>query len=77
MRECSTVQIPVDGGDGVGFEIGVGLGKMFASEKAVVGGEGRGVRAFEDEVFLRIDERLLAAGVAAPEEKDEMFLLLA
>ena len=25
MRECSTVQIPVDGGDGVGFEIGVGL----------------------------------------------------
>ena len=40
MRECSTVQIPVDGGDGVGFEIGVGLGKMFASEKAVVGGEG-------------------------------------
>ena len=33
--------------------------------------------AFEDEMFLRVDERLLAAGVAAPEEKDEMFLLLA
>mgnify|MGYP006916595373 CR=1 FL=1 len=59
------------------FEIGVGLGKMPAPEKAVVGGERRGVRAFEDEVFFRVDERLLAAGVAAPKQKDEMLLLLA
>ena len=35
------------------------------------------MRAFEDEVFLRIDERLLAAGVAAPKQKDQMFLLFA
>ena len=33
--------------------------------------------AFQNEVFARVDERFFAAGIPAPEQKDEVFLVLA
>ena len=53
-----------------GCELGVGLAEGSAAEEAVVGGEGGGVRGFEDEMFGLVDEGLFFASVAAPEDED-------
>lgn len=36
-------------------EVGVGLGEVFAAEEARIGGEGRRVGGFEDEMFVSVD----------------------
>ena len=61
----------------VGFEVGVGLAEVATAEKAVVGGEGGGVSGGENEVFLAIDKICFSFGVVAPEEKDEIFSVIA
>ena len=71
------IQIPIDGGYAVRDKIFVGLGKVAASEKTLIGRERGRVRAFEDEVFFGIDELFFAPRIAAPEQKDEMFFFFA
>lgn len=63
---------PVDGGEALGGEPGVGAGEAFAAEEAGVGGEGGGVRGGEDEVLGGIDEGDFGLGLGAPEEEDDV-----
>lgn len=59
------------------LQIEIGLRKRFATEKAAVGGKGRRVGRFENEVFFGVDERFFRAGVASPENKNEIFAVVA
>ena len=57
----------------VGFnEIIVGLGKMSTSEKAGVGGVGRGVGGFEDKVLADVYQAFFLLGEFAPEKKSDV-----
>ena len=67
-------QIPIDRPDTMLFQIGVGFGKMAAAEKAVESGKRGRVRAFQNQMLVRIDERLFAPRISAPENKDDVFL---
>ena len=51
-------------------EVFVGFREVPAAEKAVVGGEGRGVRALEYEVARRVYNRPFALCVTAPQQID-------
>ena len=72
----SVVEVPVDGLDAVRLEERIALGEVLAAEKAVVRRQRRGMHAFENKVLRRGDELLFAAGVAAPEKKDDGLLVL-
>ena len=56
-------------------EGGVGPGERLGAEEAVVGRQRRRVRRLDDRVPGRVDERLLAAGVAAPEDEHDRVVL--
>lgn len=45
--------------------------KMTTAEKTAMSGEGRGMRCFEDDVFLCINEWFLFLSVTSPEEEDK------
>ena len=49
--------------------------EMIAAEEAAVGGEWRGMRGFEDEMFGAVDVGTLRFRIIAPEHKDEVFAL--
>ena len=70
------IEIPVDGFDAVQLQEGVALGEVLAAEKAVVCRQGRGMHAFEHKVLRCSDQLLFAAGIAAPEQKDDRLLVL-
>lgn len=53
------------------FQKSICCAEMFTSEKSSMGGEGRGMRGFEDNVFLCINESFLFLGMASPEEENE------
>ncbi len=62
--------LPVDGCLAVGGQISVCLGKGPATEKAVVGGQGRGVGGFEDEMLGEVDEGAFSLGVITPKDEN-------
>jgi len=66
---------PVDGSFVVSDEILVGAAEGFGAEESS-GREGRGVRAFDDEVLRTVDVRAFGFGVVAPENEDEILALL-
>jgi len=57
-------------------EVVVGGGEVAATDKAAIGGEGRGVRGGEDKVVPAVDELSFALGIAAPEHIDDVLALL-
>ena len=69
------VEIPVDGVDAVRFEKRIAFGEVLAAEKAIVRRQRRGMHAFEHKVLRCGDELLFAAGIAAPEQKDDRLLM--
>ena len=69
------IEIPVDGVDAVRFEKRIAFGEVLAAEKAIVRRR-RGMHAFEHKVLRCSDEFLFAAGIAAPEQKDDRLLML-
>ena len=69
------VQLPDDGGLAVGGEVVVRLLEVSAADEPPEGRERRGVRRFEDEMPLPVDEGTLAARVASPQKEHEMFEL--
>lgn len=50
---------------------GICFAKMTTAEKTSVSGKRRGVRRFEDDMFLCINERFLFLSVTSPEEEDK------
>ncbi len=70
------IEIPVDGVDAVRFEKCIAFGEVLAAEKAIVRRQRRGMHAFEHKVLRCSDEFLFAAGIAAPEQKDDRLLML-
>ena len=70
------IEIPVDGVDAVRFEKRIAFGEVLAAEKAIVRRQRRGMHAFEHKVLRCGDEFLFAAGIAAPEQKDDRLLML-
>ena len=70
------IEIPVDGVDAVRFEKRIAFGEVLAAEKAIVRRQRRGMHAFEHKVLRCSDEFLFAAGIAAPEQKDDRLLML-
>ena len=61
----------------MGRKIIVSSRKRARAKKASVSGEGRRVGRLENEMFRPVDKRLFRAGVATPENKDEMFARVA
>ena len=51
-------------------KIGIGLAKWPAAKEAVVGGEGRRMGGFENEMLAFVDEMFLATSIATPEDKN-------
>ena len=62
--------------DAVRFEKRIAFGEVLAAEKAIVRRQRRGMHAFEHKVLRCGDELLFAAGIAAPEQKDDRLLML-
>ena len=56
-------------------EVRVGFAEGFGAEETGCG-KGRGVRGFDDEVFVAVYMRALRLGVVAPEDEDESLALL-
>ena len=62
-QEVGPLDLPIDWGLIVGFQILISLGKGAAAKETIVGGEGRGVRRLEDEVFGGVNKGTLSLGV--------------
>lgn len=72
QSETGAERLPGDGREVVLNEPGVGCGEGARAEETGVGGEWGRVGAFENEMLGLVDERLFAAGVATPEDEDEV-----
>ena len=64
-------EAPVDRVEAGGDERGVGPGERLGAEEAVVRRQRRRVRRLDDRVPGRVDQRLLAPGVAAPQDEHD------
>ena len=69
--------LPVYRGFMMRDEVVVGFAEMATAKKAVMSGEGGWVSGGENEVFLTIDKICFGFGVVTPEEKDEIFSVVA
>ena len=68
-------QAPVDRVEAGGGQRGVRPGERAGPEEAVAGRQRRRVRRLDDRVPGRVDERLLPAGVAAPQDEHDRMVL--
>jgi hypothetical protein len=48
---------------------------VFTTEKSVVSGQGGGVRAFQNQMFGRIDKVFFASCISTPQNKHDVFFL--
>ncbi len=67
---------PVDLSFVVGDEVVVCFAEVFATKEARGGGEWRGVRGFQNQMFASVDVRALLLRVVSPEDEDEVFAFL-
>ena len=74
-RRTGSSEAPVDRVEAGGDERGVGAGERLGAEEAVVRRQRRRVGRLDDRVPVAVDQRLLAPGVAAPEDEHDRVVL--
>lgn len=67
--------LPADGVFSVAHQIVVGQREVVVAEESAVGGEWRGMGRLEYQMLLAVNHLSFALGIAAPEQKHQMFSL--
>ncbi len=75
IRYLNVQKLPLYGRFPVFAEVGICSGERFGSEETGVGGKGRRMRRFDDEMARAVDVRAFVPRVVAPEDEDDMFAL--